>query len=59
MWPESAEQKQPLRSGLTTGTCATACCMAASELLFSGQAPMQVSVTLPKGQGSLARYRIL
>jgi cobalt-precorrin-5B (C1)-methyltransferase len=50
MWPESAENKQPLRSGLTTGTCATACCMAASELLFTGQAPQQVSVTLPKGR---------
>jgi len=50
MWPESAEKKQPLRSGLTTGTCATACCVAASELLFAGQAPRRVSVTLPKGR---------
>jgi cobalt-precorrin-5B (C1)-methyltransferase len=50
MWPESAEQKQPLRSGLTTGTCATACCVAASEMLFGGQAPQQVVVTLPKGK---------
>lgn len=50
MWPESGEQKQPLRSGLTTGTCATACCIAASELLFGGQAPKRVTVTLPKGR---------
>jgi cobalt-precorrin-5B (C1)-methyltransferase len=50
MWPESTETKQPLRSGLTTGTCATACCIAASELLFNGQAPQQVTVTLPKGK---------
>jgi len=50
MWPESAEEKKPLRSGLTTGTCATACCVAASELLFGGQAPQRVSVTLPKGR---------
>lgn len=50
MWPESTETKQPLRKGLTTGTCATACCMASSELLLAGQAPRQVTVTLPKGK---------
>ena len=50
MWPESGEARQPLRSGLTTGTCATACCLAASELLFTGTAPKQVIVTLPKGR---------
>jgi cobalt-precorrin-5B (C1)-methyltransferase len=50
MWPESGESKQPLRSGLTTGTCATACCVAASELLFANEAPRRVSVTLPKGK---------
>jgi cobalt-precorrin-5B (C1)-methyltransferase len=50
MWPESAEKKQPLRSGLTTGTCATACCVAASEMLFGSEAPQRVSVTLPKGK---------
>ena len=50
MWPESAESKRPLRSGLTTGTCATACCVAASEYLFNGQALQQVTVTLPRGK---------
>ena len=50
MWPESTETPQPLRTGLTTGTCATACCIAASELLFNEQASNAVTVTLPKGK---------
>jgi cobalt-precorrin-5B (C1)-methyltransferase len=50
MWPESSEAPKPLRSGLTTGTCATACCIAASEQLFGGNAPARVTVTLPKGK---------
>ena len=50
MWPESAEADKPLRTGLTTGTCATACCVAASESLFGQPAPKQVMVTLPKGR---------
>ena len=50
MWPESSESERPLRTGLTTGTCATACCMAASERLLTGQSPGRVSVTLPKGK---------
>ena len=50
MWPESNEQPAPLRTGLTTGTCATACCIAASEHLFTNRAPRQVTVTLPRGQ---------
>lgn len=50
MWPESSEQKQPLRTGLTTGTCATACCVAAAHLLLGKQLIQQASVTLPKGQ---------
>jgi len=37
MWPESSEQQQPLRTGLTTGTCATACCLAAGHLLLGDQ----------------------
>ena len=52
MWPESSEQQQPLRSGLTTGTCATACCVAAAHLLLGETSKAQVSVTLPaKKQG--------
>lgn len=50
MWPESAEEPKPLRTGLTTGTCATACCVAACEALFNPPGPRQVIVTLPKGQ---------
>ena len=50
MWPESGETNQPLRSGLTTGTCATACCVAASERLFRQESPENVTVTLPKGK---------
>lgn len=50
MWPESAESPAPLRSGLTTGTCATACCVAAAQALFAQQQDATVSVTLPKGK---------
>ena len=50
MWPESAETDKPLRTGLTTGTCATACCVAASELLLGRSSTNQITVTLPKGQ---------
>jgi len=47
MWPESSEQPQPLRTGLTTGTCATACCLAAGHLLLGNIHNTCVSVTLP------------
>lgn len=50
MWPESAESPAPLRSGLTTGTCATACCVAAAQALFTQKQEGMVSVTLPKGK---------
>ena len=50
MWPESSENKQPLRTGLTTGTCATACAVAAAEYLFSSQRLPVVHVVLPKGK---------
>lgn len=39
----------PLRSGYTTGTCATAAACAALELLRSGRLPRHVTVTLPCG----------
>ncbi|WP_111639253.1 cobalt-precorrin-5B (C(1))-methyltransferase [Marinomonas shanghaiensis] len=50
MWPESAESPAPLRTGLTTGTCATACCVAAAQALFAQQQDPSVRVTLPKGK---------
>lgn len=51
MWPESAEAPRPLRTGLTTGTCATACALAAATYLLCGHRPEpEVAVTLPKGK---------
>lgn len=50
MWPESDEQPRPLRSGLTTGTCATACCVAAAQALLAGKQPASVEVELPRGE---------
>ena len=55
MWPESAdktkaEEPKPLRSGLTTGCCATACCIAAGHALLGNKQDSVVSVTLPKGK---------
>lgn len=50
MWPESSEEVKPLRSGLTTGSCATACCVAAAMRLLAGESPQNVSITLPKGK---------
>ncbi|MEM5535301.1 cobalt-precorrin-5B (C(1))-methyltransferase [Neptuniibacter pectenicola] len=50
MWPESSEQKQELRSGLTTGCCATACCVAAAQALLARKQPTKVEVLLPRGQ---------
>lgn len=50
MWPESAETAKPLKTGLTTGSCAAACCVAAAKLLLANQKRECVSITLPKGQ---------
>ncbi|WP_421867355.1 cobalt-precorrin-5B (C(1))-methyltransferase [Motiliproteus sp.] len=50
MWPESSESPQPLRSGLTTGSCATACCVAAAQALLAGRQPQRVEISLPRGQ---------
>ncbi len=40
----------PLKSGLTTGTCATAAALAATIRLLSGRTPDPVRVTLPDGE---------
>ena len=40
----------PLKSGLTTGTCATAAAMAATLQLLKGETPAEVMVTLPDGE---------
>lgn len=50
MRDETAEQPAPLRSGLTTGSCATATSLAAARLLLSGQCDDAVQITLPKGR---------
>lgn len=58
MWPESAEPEQgeqpnKLKTGLTTGCCATACCVAAANgLLRNVYGPQTVSVTLPNKKRS-------
>lgn len=50
MREETREQPAPLRSGLTTGSCATATSLAAAKLLLTGQCDDAVSITLPKGK---------
>ncbi len=50
MWPESSETEQPLRNGLTTGSCATACCVAAVRALLANKQPQSVEITLPRGE---------
>ncbi|WP_397450121.1 cobalt-precorrin-5B (C(1))-methyltransferase [Pseudomonas sp. NA-150] len=50
MRDETAEQPAPLRSGLTTGSCATATCLAAARLLLGGEVNDAVEIVLPKGK---------
>ena len=50
MRAETAEQPAPLRSGYTTGSCATATCLAAARLLLNGEASDAVEIVLPKGK---------
>lgn len=50
MWEESTETTKPLRSGLTTGSCATACSVAAAHCLLGDKRLNKVSITLPKGK---------
>ena len=40
----------PLKSGLTTGTCATAAAIAATLRLLRNETPTEVEVTLPNGE---------
>ena len=46
---DSIDRKQ-LRTGFTTGACATAGCAAACTALFSGSWPNPVTITLPRGK---------
>lgn len=49
MRPETAETRQPLRYGYTTGACATAASRAAAQSLLTGVIPEVVTITLPRG----------
>lgn len=50
MREESPETKRPLRSGYTTGACATATSLAAARLLLGGPITETCTITLPRGQ---------
>jgi len=50
MRDETPEQPAPLRSGYTTGSCATATSLAAARLLLAGVSSDVADVVLPKGQ---------
>lgn len=50
MREESPEAAAPLRSGYTTGSCATATSLAAARLLLGGPASDIADIVLPKGQ---------
>ena len=50
MKAETDEQSRPLRTGLTTGSCATACTVAAARYLFADEFSESVEITLPKGK---------
>ena len=47
---ESGEQKRPLKSGYTTGACATATALAAARSLFRQTGDRTVTIHLPRGQ---------
>jgi cobalt-precorrin-5B (C1)-methyltransferase len=50
MRAETPEERRPLRSGYTTGSCATATSLAAARLLLSGVTSDVAEIVLPKGQ---------
>lgn len=50
MREETPEAKRPLRSGFTTGACATATSLAAARLLLGKPATQTCTITLPRGQ---------
>ncbi|MHC5349224.1 cobalt-precorrin-5B (C(1))-methyltransferase [Metapseudomonas furukawaii] len=55
MRDETPEQPAPLRSGYTTGSCATATSLAAARLLLGGEAADAVEIVLPKGKRVMLR----
>ncbi|MCG7400028.1 MULTISPECIES: cobalt-precorrin-5B (C(1))-methyltransferase [Caballeronia] len=50
MREETPEKAAPLRSGYTTGSCATATSLAAARLLLLGETSERAEIVLPKGQ---------
>ena len=50
MWQESGEQQKKLRSGLSTGSCATACSLAGAKLLLTDKVSESSDIRLPKGR---------
>lgn len=50
MREETPEQPRPLRSGYTTGSCATATSLAAARLLLTGEALDAAQIALPKAR---------
>lgn len=50
MRDETPEHEGPLRTGWTTGACATAAAVAAAQCLFTGHAPASVHLSLPRGR---------
>lgn len=59
MWQESGEQVKKLRTGLTTGSCATACCVAAGQKLLACLQENIVSITLPEKKGQRKTVEII
>ncbi|MCY3768265.1 MAG: cobalt-precorrin-5B (C(1))-methyltransferase [Gammaproteobacteria bacterium] len=50
MRDETPENRQKLRSGYSTGACATATSLAAADLLINGRAGGSATITLPRGE---------
>ncbi len=50
MREETPEHKHKLKSGYTTGACATATALAAAQLLLDGNPATQATILLPRGQ---------
>ncbi len=55
MREETPEQPRPLRSGYTTGSCATATSLAAARLLLTGEALDAAQIALPKARCATLR----
>ncbi len=55
MREETPEQPAPLRSGYTTGSCATATSLAAARLLLGGTISDAVQIVLPSSRRAAAR----